>query len=234
MTLRHLLPNAALAAFALFTTPASHAQGLGGMLNKAQAKVNQATSAGASPRRAAPAATPAGPGTDGELPPAPRDYTDVEAQDLYTRTVLANTRPYDDHDNSTTNDEYYRKVNHRHPGFPKMTYDRPALEWYASHNILLMDIINNWSDGFDSMLASYRPQLVYLQPHFNKIKEIHFGVTPNLPATLVDGWGLSWNPATGVFTVLVCSKPGYNQSVRDTRSPSNNTEIEDWILKNVK
>lgn len=231
------LHTAALALFALFATPAASAQSLGGMLNQAKAKVSQATRTGASPSRATAAATQAVQGTDGELPPRPNDLTDVDAQDGYTRTVMANTRPYDDNDNATTNDEHYRKVNHRYPGFPKITWDRPALAFFASHNLLLMDYINDMCYGCETLLRPGRPQRATLDPHFKKIKEIHYGTTPTVPAkseTLNDGFGKVWNPATGVLTLTVCTKPGFQPNFNNWSSSSNNAPIEDWIIKNVK
>lgn len=230
-----LLPLAALAALALFATAtASHAQGLGGMLNQAKAKVSQATRAGASPSRAATAATQAAPGMDGELPAAPRDMSDVDAQDRYMRLVTANTRPFDPNDRS--DDKASRELRYQDNINPRVGWDRPALAYFAGHNLdawsFVQDICNSFHRGLGSTAGPY------LKPHLQKVQVLRLTTTQQLPTDAErqnGGFVKSWDPATGTLSFAVCTNPGYQlMGPHSYYGDESEAHLENWIIKNVK
>ncbi len=228
--------RAALAALALFATAtASHAQGVGGLLNKAKAKVNQATSAGANPRRAATAtASQAVQGNDGELPPRPDDLTNVETMELYTQMIYSNTRPYDPDDREYA-DQYYRRMVYMYHMPIKITWDRATIVYHAGHGSQMTDWIEAWCSQLAAG-ANNGNSAVYVKPHAMKIKELHFGTTQALPTkedNELTGFNLAWNPATGVLRIDVCTKPGYTPNLR-RYEPTQGQGLNNWLIKNIK
>ncbi|MGI4870925.1 MAG: hypothetical protein ACRYFX_07075 [Janthinobacterium lividum] len=212
------LPAAALAALTLFVTPASHAQGLGGVLNQAKAR---ATQAAALP--SAPSALPA----NGEDPPTPPAMT-AETEAEYTRLLLSDTRPVVRGQMNGSYTNWYRQL-HQLQHFPiRFTWDQPALARVADNRLWLFGYIEDFSGDLVANLNGTTRE-AYLRPRLAKIKEIHF--TPSSKKSGLDqpgqeqGWFFSFNPGTGVLTA------GFGEYASSVSAWS---ALTNWIVANVK
>ena len=208
------LRAAALAVLALFATTANQAQSLGGMLNqaKAKAKVSQATSAGASPRRAAAAATGA---TEYQLPPNLSNDPSIPEMEAYARAMLADPRPLSANEMRGSGDEpnrLYRKLT-LNEGYPvKFTWDQGAMAIFKKRQVGLFPTIEDFCEDLDGGVQSYTGYHVQLGAALHKVKEIHFTSVAK-PAETGDygqerGFWFSFNPATGVLTAAMTAAEG--------------------------
>ena len=225
--------RAVLAALALFAT-AGHAQGLGGMLNQAKAKVGQATSAGASPTAATRAVTQTAQGgnfANNEPPPHPkRDVLTDDTNKEYTLLMLNDPRPVvvGNADASGEGGYAYRAIKKEYA--IKFTWDQAALSRATKSGFTLFDYVQDaCTDLRSSLRNNYEPALRARLP---KVKEIHFTPTdkqsrlstvPGVGA----GWYFSFEPTTGVLTAAFNLYP---------TSMDNNTDhfLSLWIIQNVK
>ena len=230
----HHFRAAALAALALFAT-AGHAQGLGGMLNKAKAKVNQATSAPT--RSAGPAvaqtATQAAHGNTGPIPDSPSmSALTVDNNIEFAQTVLANHRPWVKGQGTGDDDYFYRFMRDEYKAPLKFTWDRSYVEFITPKHYYLWSVIENVCeksfDDYDPNNQAVR----YNRAKRLKIKEWHFTTTTKRPNgedqyAGAQGYVMSWNPATGVLTCAI-SIP-YN-SISNFRGE----DIVNFINDNIK
>lgn len=210
---------AALVALILFATPATHAQGLGGVLNRAKAQATAAAPALPS----APSALPA----NGEDPPTPPAMT-VETEAEYTRLLLSDTRPVVRGQMNASYTNWYRQL-HQLQKFPiRFTWDQPALARVADNRLWLFGYVEDFSGDLVANLNGTTREAA-LRSHLAKIKEIHF--TPSNKARAMaqpgeeQGWFFSFNPGTGVLTA---SFGEYASAVSEWSA------LTKWIVANVK
>lgn len=233
------LRAAALAVLALFATTANQAQSLGGMLNQAkaktQAKVSQATSAGASPRRAAAAATGA---TDYQLPPNLSNDPSIKEMEDYARAMLADPRPLSADEMRGSGNEpnrLYRKLT-LNEGYPvKFTWDQGAMAIFKKNQVGLFPTIENFCEDIDGGIASYTSYHVQLGAALHKVKEIHFTSVVK-PAMTGDygqdrGFWFSFNPASGVLTAAMTN----SETLPGPSSVSGSSSaLTWWIRKHIQ
>ncbi len=227
-----LLPSTALAALALFATTApSHAQGLGGMLNQAKAKVTQTTSA---PQRSAgPALAQATQGNTGPLPDAPSmSQLTVDNNIEFAQTVLANHRPWVKGQGTGDDDYYYRLLRDEYHAPLKFTWDRPYVEFITRQQTYLWFVMENVSEKIFDQYNPNIPAGRYNRAKMLKIKEWHFTTTTKRPNgedryAGAQGYVMSWNPATGVLTCAI-SIPG------NVISAFRGEDITNFVNDNIK
>jgi len=225
---------AALAALALFAT-AGHAQGLGGMLNKAKAKVNQATSAPT--RSAGPAvaqtATQAAQGNTGPIPDSPSmSALTVDNNIEFAQTVLANHRPFTAGERTVDADYFYRFNRDGYHAPIQYTWDRPYVAFITPRHYYLFSVIENFSEEMHSYYDPTETSNRYARAKMLKIKEMHFTTTPQpAPDKYAghSGYVLSWNAATGVLTAAISVAPG-NRGI----SNFNREDLKAFIDDNIK
>ncbi len=203
MTPQPLFRAAALAALALFATTApGHAQGLGGMLNKAKAKVNQATQT-QTPRTPAAAATQA---TEYQVPRNLPQDPSIEEMEEYARAMMADPRPAG-RDCRDENCTYRRLTIDR--GYPiKFTWDQAAMakfkKSYSGLFPFIIDISGNLLGTINNDGSNFH---LPVSKALHKVKEIHLTSKPNLidkdEPGQAEGWWFSFNPATGVLTAAM-------------------------------
>lgn len=202
LALRPLLLTAACAVG--FST-AAPAQGVGGMLNSAKAKVGQARGAStASSVAQAAAKNCAG---DPPAAPGPNDLT-VDNNIAWTQAVLANCRPYLEGTPSES-DNNWRRLHFEYKAPLRFTWDRAYVEQLTPKGFYLMGQIEVLSLA---LLDWYKPNsdwnAEYL-PKFRKVKEIHLTTTTQLPhgPGSEQGYVLGWNQATGVLFIAISNPP---------------------------
>jgi|GEM_PF-4084420 len=196
--------RAALAALALFATTATHAQGLGGMLNKAKANVNQAT------RTPAAAATKATAATDYQLPPNLPNDPSIPQMEEYARALLADKRPLSASEmrgDGNDPNRLYRKLT-LNEVFPlKFTWDQGAMAIFKRRQVGLFPTIEDFCEDIDGGVQSYTSYHVQLGAALHKVKEIHFAsvVKPGMTGDYGQdrGFWFSFNPATGVLVAAM-------------------------------
>ena len=226
------LRTAALAALALFATTAAHAQGLGGVLNQAKAKVSQAASAGASPSRATAAAAQA---TDYQLPAnLPNDPSIAEMEE-YARAMLADPRPVpkEHFGDSSDGNQWYRRLT-RNEGYPlKFTWDHAAMVNFKDKHSGLFPYIENFCEGLVAQLAPYTARHAQLGAALRKVKEIHMSCVPKPEKKGEPGeesnWFFSFSPATGVLTATMPGSETYGGPAAIT-----DASLAKWIISHVR
>lgn len=227
MPLPTSLRRVALAALALFATTASPAQGLGGVLNKAKAKMGQATPSPAQ------AATQAAQGSAGELPYESPDLT-LESQESYARAVMANRRPLVLSQNTGAPDYFYQVLT-KHFQLPlRFSWDAAALKFLTDKNRSLWSGCEDVSTdlGRTCLSGNTAPAL---KASLRKVKEIRFTTTQALPTSEEDkefGYIKSFNPTTGVLTAAISVGPGANAIF--PAGVGNSSHFSNWIVKHVK
>jgi len=236
MTTQPIFRAAALAALALLATFAASAQGLGGMLNKAKAKVNQATSAGASPSRAATAGANPSEMTPATIEAAQQNYPQdpsIEEMQEYARTLMADPRPAG-RDCRDRNCPYRRlTIDQSHP--IKFTWDQAAMVKFKKHYTDLWSFIDDFSGNIGTTLTNDGSIFhVPVSKVVHKVKEIHITSKPNLEDTGKPGeevgWWFSFNPATGVLTASMSTNGIGPNSLTMSRSGT----LSAWITRYVK
>lgn len=222
---------AALAALTLFATPAASAQGLGGMLNKAKAKVSQATSA--RPTSTGGAIAQAGRGTTGDIPESPSSSElTVDNNIEFAQTVLANHRPFTAGERTTDADYFYRFNRDGYHAPIQYTWDRPYVAFITPRHYYLFSVIENFSEEMHSYYDPTETSNRYARAKMLKIKEMHFTTTPQpAPDKYAghSGYVLSWNAATGVLTAAISVAPG-NRGI----SNFNREDLKAFIDDNIK
>lgn len=195
---------------------AAHAQGLGGMLNRAKASVSQA----------APA-LPSAPPANGEDPPTPPAMNPA-TQEEYTRLLLSDTRPVVRGQMNASYTNWYRQLRQLQHFPVRFTWDQPALARATETRVWLFGYIEDFSQDLVANLNGTTRE-TYLRPRLAKIKEIHF--TPSSKKSGLDqpgqeqGWFFAFNASTGVLTA---SFGEYASSV------SAWSALTKWIVANVK
>lgn len=217
------LLTAALAALTFFATPASHAQGLGGLLNAAKTKASQAGTGVRQATQSAPGALPA----NGEDPPTPPEMT-PETQAEYTRLLLSDTRPVVPGQMNGSYTNWYRQLRQLEKFPIRFTWDQSALTQATEKRLWLFGNVEDFSGDLVSSLHANSGS--YLRPRLAKVTEIHYTATtkPNPSNSDVpgegQGWFFSFNPATGVLTAAFNSQ---STAVDAWKS------LSKWIVKNV-
>ena len=225
------LRTAALAALALFAAAHPHAQSLGGMLNKAKAKVGQATSAGASSGRATAAATKA---TEYQLPANLSNDPSIEEMEDYARQLLADPRPLSADEmrgNGNEPNRLYRKLT-LNEGYPiKFTWDKGAMAIFKKNQVGLFPTFENFCEDLDGGIQPYTGYHVFLGAALHKVKEIHMTSIAK-PAMTGDygqdrGFWFSFNPATGVLTAAMTD----SETLPGPKSVSGSSSALTWWIR---
>lgn len=215
---------AALALFAAtaFATTTGLAQGLGGMLNQAKAKVSQAV-----PQTA--------PNTSGELPPENNADLTVDSQQRYAHAVLANTRPWVNGQDTGAPDYFYRQLRREFRAPTTFGWDAGAVRFLTAKNRSLWDTCEDIATQLARSAAPSGTQRAALLGALRKVKEIRLSTTPATPTGDDREYGYikSFDPATGVLTAAIAVGPNANQSYPLGVGVSG-TNFTDWIIKHVK
>lgn len=195
----------ALASVSLATV---QAQGLGGFLNKAKAKVNQTT--GSKPDAAKTAQSVTSGADDTGLPPrlpSPDELT-PENNLSSALAILHNRRPYEENEYGTPDvqDHQYRRMRFEWKNPVEFTFDRPFAEYATRQRRWLFNVAANVCETLEWM-SSTSEDMRYKRAKVLKIKEWHFTTTTKLPSKTQDdryagtqGYIMSFDPATGVLT----------------------------------
>ena len=228
----------ALAALALFATTAGHAQGLGGMLNKAKAGLNSATATtkatnGSPVQAATQAASQTG---GGDLPPRPSTST-VASERAYALACLNDKRPLLmplSENNSEPNRWYRELVQLEHVPL-RFTWDEAVEQLLIENNSgMLWPICEDISQEILRGMGNASDKATLL-PLLRKVKQIHFTTSPLPKSAGKDalsaqhGLFCTWNPATGVLTAAISKPSGFNSVANDAFRT-----VDPWIMQHVK
>ena len=221
---RQRVAMATVVAAALSSAPLlTHAQGLGGLLNKAKTKA-----AGSSGSASSAAGAVAGQTTGGD-PGRPPDPFTVENQKQYARAAEADTRSWNENREQGT--YWHRRLAQINGVQMHFTYDDAAVALMNGYPLLLWGACEDISNDLQVWADSNQAQ--YFLPSLKKVKEIHFTTTTadwahngdsSDPAT--QGYHLTWNASTGVLTAAVAAR-GVSSTVPDK-------SFSHWMQKNVK
>ena len=214
--------SAALPAVALCAASA-HAQGLGGLIDKAKAKageVGKGVTQGAT-QGVQQQAT-------GELPDSPSELT-VENQQQYARAMMADARPVVLGQGTGSPTYYYRQLHQQYHMPTVFTWDEGAVKYLTEKRMDLWAPCRDISDDLVGWLGSTQGE--YLKGPLSRVREIHLTTTPKRhdteDGTHLSGYFLSYNPATQVLTAAMSTTDGINSVSADNR-------FGRWIQKNVK
>ena len=211
----------------LLAAPAAHAQGLGGVLNQAKAKAQQAGSRPvASASQAATAATQAGPP---HTPPELNAQTNAEyTTDLMAYATRQVYRPGEDNYNIPSEIGSYCRL--RQEGFPvRVSWDQAAIAASADNRTYLTAFINDLCGDLVGGLTSIYGDKLKLK--LAKVKEIHFTTSPKKrslddKATL-GGYFFRFDPATGVLQAPMSEPDGVIAISQDLA-------LTKWIVAHVQ
>lgn len=192
-----------LAMLILMATTLSHAQGLGGLLNKAKAKVNQATNTSPAPAWATQ-------DNNGPIPESPPvNGLTVENQQAFARSVLDNHRPWVVGEGTHDDDYFYRYLRQEYKVPVKFTWDQPFVAYITPKSRYLWSIIEDMCEAIFAKCDPAESRNRYFLANMSKVREIHL-TTIYRPLRESDpgydtGYLLSFDPATGILSAAAAT-----------------------------